>query len=468
MCVSVFAADVQQLSGIKEEVLHEWSCQLHQEDPELLHIKKEEEEVWTSQEGEQLHGQEETDISRFSFTAAPVKTEDDEEKPQFSPVLQVKTEENRETEPLTSSSAEQMEIETDGEDCGGPEPDRNPDPNTDEEDSDCSDTDDDDDWNEQSSGSGSEDEVGDPELRETRAVQSGSVDVNVQCKSTKKSFSCSECEKQFVYKQSLQRHMARHSGKPSSSSTADKKRLKKNADPQTSVPAGKNRCDECGQTVSCRSRLEIHMRVHTGERPFTCDECGKTFSQKDGLKCHMNSHSGERPFQCDVCCKSFGLQGILKQHMKIHSGEKPYACKRCDRRFQLKGDLKIHMINHSGVKPFGCGECGARFSRKGSLMRHTRLHTGEKPFACHQCDKRFYRKFHLDRHTPVHSGRRKVSTEKRRFRCDDCGKDFLQSKHLKAHMAIHTGEKPFNCDLCNATFSRRGTLKRHGRLVHSK
>ncbi|KAL7375342.1 hypothetical protein ABVT39_015895, partial [Epinephelus coioides] len=40
------------------------------------------------------------------------------------------TEENREAEPPASSSAEQMETEADGEDCGGPEPARNSDPDT--------------------------------------------------------------------------------------------------------------------------------------------------------------------------------------------------------------------------------------------------------------------------------------------------------------------------------------------------
>ena len=76
-CLSVFPAGVQQLLVIKEEVPPEWSPSLDQEDPEPLHIKEEQEEVWTSQEGEQLNGLQEADITRFPFTAVPVKREDD-------------------------------------------------------------------------------------------------------------------------------------------------------------------------------------------------------------------------------------------------------------------------------------------------------------------------------------------------------------------------------------------------------
>ncbi|KAI3358272.1 hypothetical protein L3Q82_003269 [Scortum barcoo] len=99
---------------VGEEEQQDWSSSLDQEDPEPPHIKEEQEEVWSSQEGEQLQGLEEADISKFPFTPVPVKSEDDEEKPQSSQLHQTHT--------------EQMETGADGEDCGGPEPARNSDP----------------------------------------------------------------------------------------------------------------------------------------------------------------------------------------------------------------------------------------------------------------------------------------------------------------------------------------------------
>ncbi|XP_049916731.1 uncharacterized protein LOC126400211 [Epinephelus moara] len=125
---------------------------------------EEQEEVWSSPEGEQLSGLEEADIT--TFTSVTVKSEDDEEKPQSSLLHQSQTEDSRETEPPTSSSATQIKTETDGEDCGGSESARNFDPhghsqpNTDDEKaSDSSETEDSDiDWQEPMSDSGSETE----------------------------------------------------------------------------------------------------------------------------------------------------------------------------------------------------------------------------------------------------------------------------------------------------------------------
>ncbi|XP_078101612.1 uncharacterized protein LOC144514324, partial [Sander vitreus] len=59
----------------------ECSFSVDQPDPEPpQHIKEEQEELWSSQEGEQLQGLEEADITKFPFTLVPVKSEDDEEE----------------------------------------------------------------------------------------------------------------------------------------------------------------------------------------------------------------------------------------------------------------------------------------------------------------------------------------------------------------------------------------------------
>ncbi|XP_078099886.1 uncharacterized protein LOC144512817 [Sander vitreus] len=111
-----------------EKQQQEWSSSLDQEDTKPPHIKEEQEELRVNQEGEQLRGLEEADITKFPFTPVPVKSEDDEENPQFSQLHQIQN--------------EQIKTEADGEDCGRPEPAMNSDkhsqPDTDDETGDSS------------------------------------------------------------------------------------------------------------------------------------------------------------------------------------------------------------------------------------------------------------------------------------------------------------------------------------------
>ena len=53
---------------------------------------------------------------------------------------------------------------------------------------------------------------------------------------------------------------------------------------------GKFVCPVCGKKASSKQNINVHIRVHTGEKPYSCNVCGKQFTQKSNLNSHKIVH----------------------------------------------------------------------------------------------------------------------------------------------------------------------------------
>ncbi|KAK3857801.1 hypothetical protein Pcinc_035968 [Petrolisthes cinctipes] len=295
-----------------------------------------------------------------------------------------------------------------------------------------------------------------------------------------KKFECIECGKTFCNKSNFQSHLVFHSqGK--------------------TFP-----CDVCGKLFTSKSKLTLHTKIHTGENKFHCRKCGKFFIKKGNLKNHLTRCN--RKFPCNICGKKFTQKKYLMSHTRIHAkSDRKFQCKNCDKNFTYRGAYLSHkgkcikLEVHTAAKKFSCDECHKAFTRKVNLILHTKVHLREN--ICHnQCEGcgKFYRqvgplKIHKETCQKLVTIGAKIKNEKdsgevnceeelkntnsldynhkplhvkvKPFKCEECGKTFSRKANLEIHQIVHTksltGERTYTCRYCSATFTERRALMIH-------
>ncbi|GIY86293.1 hypothetical protein CDAR_455271 [Caerostris darwini] len=103
-------------------------------------------------------------------------------------------------------------------------------------------------------------------------------------------------------------------------------------------------CNYCDKTFLSRYHLTRHIRTYTGENPHTCTICNKCFAQSYRLTKYMRIHTSRTSCECTQCSKCFAVRPTLLEHIRIiHNAEKPYKCKECGEGFAYRCRLRDHV-----------------------------------------------------------------------------------------------------------------------------
>ncbi|XP_060879252.1 zinc finger protein 347-like isoform X1 [Metopolophium dirhodum] len=164
-----------------------------------------------------------------------------------------------------------------------------------------------------------------------------------------KTLSCVDCGAEFQDSTKLQNHRVFHS---------------------KAKPVNKERwymektCVICNMVLANSKSLKLHTKnVHLKLKPYVCQVCNHGSATKYMMQVHMRQHTGEKPFNCDVpdCNFKTGDHNSLRRHKLRHSNERPYKCTHCNYKCIQVTALKSHITNNHRDKMdssyYSCNRC---------------------------------------------------------------------------------------------------------------
>ncbi|XP_075383999.1 sal-like protein 4 isoform X1 [Tenrec ecaudatus] len=229
----------------------------------------------------------------------------------------------------------------------------------------------------------------------------------------------------------------------------------------------RHKCKYCSKVFGTDSSLQIHLRSHTGERPYVCTVCGHRFTTKGNLKVHFHRHPQVKAnpqllaeFQ-DKMAAGNGMPGPVAEasislDSKLVLGPGTPSA-GLPQTLASGPNSKDHLGGPSPSTlqpgpPLGSEGGGRTLPGVGPKQDSPRVggfpgrgipEPGSETLKLQQLVE------NLDKATSDPN------------ECVICHRVLSCQSSLKMHYRTHTGERPFQCKVCGRAFSTKGNLKTH-------
>lgn len=211
----------------------------------------------------------------------------------------------------------------------------------------------------------------------------------------------------------------------------------------------------------------VKQKLTENIRWLICIYCPKQFRRPSDLLRHIRIHTKEKPYQCpDVQCKRrFAIKSTLNVHMRVHEKNlHRHTCPTCLKTFSTSNTLDQHCtMDHPTVQAFNCAHCSAAFSTSNSFKSHYRKNhyvpvkkqstpitvsqkTQLPPDDDLQIDVQMEEPIEI---APIaESVVKSKKSEGGPHKCHICDLSFRRNYTLKKHIDSHLGTKSYECQEC--------------------